>query len=441
MSNQLLKLETLPRGDDYLVRVYDSNITKELFQIQKRIYKASLKEEHGRLKYLQKKLLSSRAVYSVASTHTQQKHKYGFYDKESHGELLTQKIKQLLVYWALEPEWRTRLKNNSSIIGQKENIQETFQSIYNVLGDKEPKYILHSNLAEYCREISIEVILQKLNTTPKLENQIRYWLKNDLVFSSSSLSIESMYKLENPLSTLLINIILEDLKKAIIVWLQKQNHTLITSEDRIQFIQYRDQMIAVHPEKEVLQNINIFLSQWFNQSSITLKNIDEKITFSKAGFNFLGFTCIHLQKNRHLKPYIFPSKESQIQLLKTVRSIIQELKGSSSYSLITRLVPKLRLWGNYFSVGQYSEIFSKMDYLIFQKIRAWVFRHHCQYANKNYFKEKFFPLNCTWEFEGRLYKDNWILIGEKKIGKKTYTANMIKLSWFKTEKLYQKIKY
>jgi RNA-directed DNA polymerase len=59
-----------------------------------------------------------------------------------------------------------------------------------------------------------------------------------------------------------------------------------------------------------------------------------------------------------------------------IRETIRTSKGASQVTLIRKLNPILRGWGNYFSTVVSKDIFGKMDMHIFQKLWAWSCRRH-----------------------------------------------------------------
>lgn len=75
-----------------------------------------------------------------------------------------------------------------------------------------------------------------------------------------------------------------------------------------------------------------------------------------------------------------------------------------------------------------------MDNVIWNKIRAWVFRRAVRQGRKTV-KEKYFPTGNEYIFQGRSYKGNWILNGAQEL--KNGEMNQIhlpKLSWISSQK-------
>ena len=72
-----------------------------------------------------------------------------------------------------------------------------------------------------------------------------------------------------------------------------------------------------------------------------------------------------------------------------------------------------------------------MSHYILQKLRAWAFRIDKK-SGRKVVKEKYFPSNKKYYFEGVCYHDNWILNGKKKQADgKTKENCLINLAWIK----------
>lgn len=155
---------------------------------------------------------------------------------------------------------------------------------------------------------------------------------------------------------------------------------------------------------------------------------------NKDGINFLGFQLRILKKNNNFYKKISISKESKKLLLARTRFIIQKNKAISSYFLITKLKPILLCWGKYFQYCECTEDFAQMDSRILNQLRAWVFRRKAQGKNRNFLKEKYFPNETIFTYQGSNYKNNWVLSGEiKTLGKDNHNF-LPKLYWIKKQK-------
>ena len=169
-----------------------------------------------------------------------------------------------------------------------------------------------------------------------------------------------------------------------------------------------------------------------------LKISDEKsfIRNSREGFQFLGFQTIILRRKGKYVVKMYPSRKNQAIFLLKIRKIIQQSKSRSSYELIQRLSPIIRNWGNYYQYCESSLVFTRLQKLIFQKLRAWVFRRDRR-NNQTFVKEKYFPTGNTYTyypFVGLHHKDNWILNGEKKEKSTMKTNYLPSIAWVQSKR-------
>ena len=177
--------------------------------------------------------------------------------------------------------------------------------------------------------------------------------------------------------------------------------------------------------------------------SIGLSEAKSELKDVRQGFNFLDFQVILVRKTTvgRYKIKIIPNKAAQANLLKKVRFIIQSHKAASSYILIRRLSPVIIGWANRFKYCECSKIFSKMDHLIFLKLRAWVFRRDTK-NSRTIVKQRYFPSGRTYLYAGVNHKDNWVLVGKTKgntegktKGKDGLKTNFLpRMSWIHSEK-------
>ena len=105
-------------------------------------------------------------------------------------------------------------------------------------------------------------------------------------------------------------------------------------------------------------------------------------------FDFLGFTVRQFAvgkyqsgKNGHgellgFKTLIKPSKKKINLHSETVGKIIETHKSAPQVELINRLNPVIRGWANYYSTVVSKEVFSELNHIIYQQLRAWAKRRH-----------------------------------------------------------------
>ena len=112
-------------------------------------------------------------------------------------------------------------------------------------------------------------------------------------------------------------------------------------------------------------------------------------------------------KRLGFKTLIKPSKKAIKAHADKVKEVIKTHKTAPQYALIKRLNPVIRGWCNYHSKVVSKETYSSLDYMTWQRLRAWTVSR-CGKANygklKNYFRKND---SKAWNFET---KDGFRLI-------------------------------
>ena len=102
------------------------------------------------------------------------------------------------------------------------------------------------------------------------------------------------------------------------------------------------------------------------------------------------------------------------KVIRKIGDISRSNRSISSYDLISRLKPIITGWCNYYSICECSHTYNNLDHQTFQVLRAWVFRRD-RVNNKTKVKLKSFPQNNTYVYKGTVHRDNWVLVGSKKL--------------------------
>lgn len=169
-----------------------------------------------------------------------------------------------------------------------------------------------------------------------------------------------------------------------------------------------------------------------NAAGLQLSKAKIRIVNSIEGFEFLGFQIISIKnQDKGVDKVKIHSSRAVIALtVQRIRKLIQKNRSSSSYFLINLLSVRIVGWANYFRYSKCIQDFSKIDYLIFNKMRAWVFRRKSKGLRaRTKMKLKFFPARSVYRFGGKDYKNNWIVTGKTLIKGKMKENFLPKMVW------------
>lgn len=192
-------------------------LERQLFKLQKRIYRASECGDVKKVRRLQKTLTNSWKAKAIAVRRVTQDNqgkktagidgvksltpkqrlaltktlKIGgkakptrrIFIPKPNGEkrglgipTINDRALQALVKLALEPEWEARFEPNSYGFRPARSSHDAITQIFKELYQSS-KYILDADIAKCFDKINHETLLQKINTYPTLKKQIKVWLK------------------------------------------------------------------------------------------------------------------------------------------------------------------------------------------------------------------------------------------------------------------------
>jgi RNA-directed DNA polymerase len=364
------------------------------------------------------------------------------------------RAKQALCKLALEPEWEARFEINSYGSRPGRNCQDAMEAIFTSLRNHSNdkgyhKYVLDADISKCFDQIDHTYLLKKLNTLPEMEAQVKAWLKAGIMEEFSKTKQWNDIP-ENPkgtpksgiISPLLSNIALHGMEEHMKDWIctkpsfvKMNKYSKIAKRKSLSIIRYVDDFVIIHKDENIIREAKAEISKWlWDGPRLVLSEEKTAIRNTNKSFDFLGFTCITITRGSSIRAKIYPSRLSQARLLFKVRQIVINNRNASSYNLINLLRPVIIGWANYFRFSECSSIFSKLTHLIFQKLRAWVFRRDTRNGKKEV-KQRYFPSNKTYLFDATKHQDNWVLhgkqLGKSGIGKENWLPN---ISWVKSRK-------
>lgn len=368
------------------------------------------------------------------------------------------RAKQVLLLLALEPEWEARFEPNSYGFrpGRRchDAVEAIFLSTRNNRGNpKFNKFVLDADLKGCFDNISHNYLLSKLNTLPAFRKQVLSWLEAGIFegyLTPDEYGLVQTNSIGTPqggaISPFLANVALHGMEYHLKKWVCSQpspstSRGNAAKQNALAVIRYADDFVLIHPNKEVLFAAKVELSKWLSGTSGLIFNEEKtKLTSLNQGFQFLGFHFISITRNGTPRIKIYPAPKSLKNLLSKVKDIIQNNRNVSSYILISKLRPVIIGWANYYKYCECANTFGKGTHLIFQKLRAWVFRRDTRSSRKK-IKDTYFPPGKVYSYDGTKHADNWILFGKTLDKKRSTNAKSVlmenylpHLSWVKSRK-------
>ncbi|UZQ52640.1 reverse transcriptase domain-containing protein [Clostridium kluyveri] len=206
------------------------------------------------------------------------------------------------------------------------------------------------------------------------------------------------------MSPLLANIALHGMEKELGVQYQfskKQGYYL--KETSIGVVKYADDFVILCKTKEEAETMYEKLNPYLDKRGLKLAEDKTKITHISRGFDFLGFNIRQYKKNNGMSLLIKPSKASIKKVKESIKTVFQQYRGRPVGEIIAKLNPIIRGTGNYWSSVISKDIYSKIDYYAWLKIRKYLKVLHPKKSWKWRIKRYFKP-----DFTG-ISKDKWLL--------------------------------
>jgi RNA-directed DNA polymerase len=365
--------------------------------------------------------------------------------------IIRDRAKQELARLALEPEWEAMFEPNSYGFRPGRSCHDAIEAIYLNMRGGVPKWVFDADIRKCFDMIDHNSLLEKLNTFPLMKKQVEAWLKAGVMegYANSPKPPEILEtKAGTPqggvISPLLANIALHGLENHLKEFVSNlpmkphpdANRGKATKMKALGIVRYADDFVLIHRNKEILELCIIETQQWLSKVGLAISEEKSALRDSRNGFKFLGFQIIVVRKPKvgNYKIKIQPSKKKQADLLTKVQKIVTKNRSISSYDLIAMLRPVIIGWANYYRYCECKEIFGRLTHLIFQKLRAWVFRRDIR-NGRLVIKQRYFPSGKEYKFDGRTYKDNWILNGKKLFAKGVKKENFLPhIGWVKSIK-------
>jgi RNA-directed DNA polymerase len=220
---------------------------------------------------------------------------------------------QVLVKQALEPEWEALFEPNSYGFRPGRSCHDAIGAIFNAIRYK-PKYVLDADISKCFDKIDHEQLLRKLNTYPTLRRQIRAWLKAGVLDNKKLFPTSEGTPQGGCISPLLANIALHGMENRIkelakeFDMRDEKGHLIGISHRKrsISLIRYADDFVILHESLTVVQRCKEVISEWLKDMGLELKPSKTRLTHTlntlkdeEAGFDFLGFNIRQFKSGKY----------------------------------------------------------------------------------------------------------------------------------------------
>jgi len=427
-------------------------LERTVYRLQRRIYRASCRDNVQAVHSLQRLLLRSRAARTLAVRrvtqdnqgkrtagvdgvksvppaqrphlvtrlrHPEQIHpqptrrvwipKPGTTEQRPLGiPVMLDRAHQALVTLALEPEWEARFEPNSYGFRPGRSCHDAISALMAATARKE-KYVLDADIQSCFASIAHQPLLDKLATYPAMRRTIKGWLRAGMLSEGAWAPTTRGTPQGGVASPLLANIALDGLERTV--------HAAFGHQDRPQVLRYADDFVILHPTREGIERARGIVEAFLTARGLQLKESKTRITHTlhpldgRVGFDFLGFTIrqhpagrTKVGKDSRGRPLAFklhvrPSKEAITRHQTELRRIVRTHRAARQADLITALNPVITGWARYYRTVRSSRVFSTCDHHLFKLLWRWArFRHPTK--SNAWLKRKYWTTKGgnTWTF-------------------------------------------
>jgi RNA-directed DNA polymerase len=290
---------------------------------------------------------------------------------------------QALVTLAMEPQWEAVFEPNVYGFRTGRCAQDAIEAIFNYIHAK-PKYVLDADIEKCFDRIGHEALMEKLNVSSPIRRLVRAWLKAGILDEGKMLFPEAGTPQGGVISPLLANIALHGLETAI-KRVSKTRHPVAV-------IRYADDLVMLCEDLPALAAARVCLEDWLAEMGLRLKANKTHFTHTleplegRVGFNFLGFNVRQYAVGKYrtytyrgkpgMKTITKPSSEAIKRHIRELHTLVHKYRGKSQMALIATLHPVIQGWANYYRASAARGAFEKADHLLDRQLRGWARWRH-----------------------------------------------------------------
>jgi RNA-directed DNA polymerase len=176
----------------------------------------------------------------------------------------------------------------------------------------------------------------------------------------------------------------------------------LSSKNKVNFARYADDFIVTANTEEIAKEAKELIKGFLKDRGLELSDEKTLITHIDTGFDFLGWNF----RKYNDKLLVKPSVKSIEKVTEKISDIIKRGKAWKQEDVIDTLNPVITGWSNYHQPVVSSEIFKKLDSIIWNMLWHWAKRRHPEKSNK-------WIADRYWHSEGNR---NWVFSeGDKKL--------------------------
>lgn len=409
-----------------------SQLRKDVHRLQVRIAKATKEKRWGKVKALQRVLVTSwsaRALAVKTVTSNRGKNTPGIdrvvwkkakakiqaidnlkrrgyksqplrrtYIPKTNGRMrplgiptMKDRAMQALYAMALLPIAETKADPHSYGFRPKRCVADAIEQCHIVLAPRNrAHWILEGDIKACFDQIEHQWLIESI---PMDSHVLRQWLKAGYMEKDAFFATEEGTPQGGIISPILANMALDGLQEMIM--------QVSPRGSKVNFIRYADDFICTASTKQLLeQTIKPAIEEFLGKRGLTLSQEKTLVTHIDKGFDFLGFNIRKYDRKLLIKP----GKAKIRNIRSKLKDCCKGLRYQKTFQVIQTLNRILIGWGNFYRFACASKVFSSLDHYLFQDLWRELKRRHPK-KGKKWVKKTYFCSRGS---------NHWILRGTEK---------------------------
>jgi RNA-directed DNA polymerase len=297
------------------------------------------------------------------------------------------RVVQGIVKTAIEPHFEASFEPNSYGFRPAHSCHDAMADIFNCLSKKE-KWVLDADIKGCFDNIDHKHLLSLIDGKTA-KSTINQWLKAGIMENQEFQTSEIGTPQGGIISPLLANVALDGIENHLHDKLREKGYKVRELRlGQIRVVRYADDFVVMHENKKVIEDSKLIIAEWLKNRGLELSEEKTKIVHSTEGFDFLGFNCRHYEtittnyrtrnfaNKQGFKLLIKPSKKSIVTHSNKIKEVLRQMKAATQEEIIWKLNPIIKGWTNYYRVGVSAATFSRLDHLMWEKLWSWAKRRH-----------------------------------------------------------------
>jgi len=242
------------------------------------------------------------------------------------------------------------------------------------------------------------------NNVPMDREILRKWLKAGLIYKGQLQATEAGTPQGGIISPTLANVTLNGLERELIAHLGAKFGVAKAKKLKVNVVRYADDFVITGDSKEVLESeVRPWVEAFLAGRGLQLSEEKTRITHIDHGFDFLGWNFRKYSGTLLIKP----SKKNAQAFYRKVVETISGNKTVKQEDLIRLLNPMLRGWAQYHSPVVAKQAYTRMEYLVYQRLWRWSKRRHPN-KNADWVRKKYFHTvgERNWVFGAPVVRDD-----------------------------------